>query len=416
MRSRLVPVLLCPLLIAGVASAEALPSVRGSAPLTAQLLLRAGGRAVVQVRSACPVRASVRLAYGAAADSPARIVLVARRHMSAVGFAVAGRTPPLEAHVTARVLAGGGHGCAARRGRLLSARARLADTTAQVPQGPAAPATSPVPRSGSRLAWAPPALANPTVIDVTSAHHQLILDDRRDYVVRLPAQPLSVAYGLSIAGGRNVVIIGGEIDIPYQGQSTPPGAARVALYLKDQTGTVHVEGVLFSGGDLSDSIDLDERLGATVQLENLRSQDNHARDELHFSDAHPDCLQSWGGPAVLRVDHFTCSTECQGFFLHPQQYDAQAANRSTDLRNVNVTAVPGRPGYPGPGYLLWQADPFAKSLDNVWILPNARKPWDTLWPAASSWPGVSWGEPPAGDFVPAGTVGGGYVSPGYVSS
>jgi hypothetical protein len=259
-----------------------------------------------------------------------------------------------------------------------------------------------------KLAWAPPALNNPITVNVTDTNHQLVLDNSRDYVVQLPSQPLSVAYGLSIAGGHNVVIKGGEIDIPWLGSAIPPAGSRTALYLKDQTGTVHVEGVLFRGADLADGIDVDERLGGTLQLENVRSEDNHARDEVTMSDVHPDCLQTWGGPAVLRVDRLTCTTEGQGFFLHPQQYDSQAVNNLTDLRNVNITAANNY-----TGYLLWQADPFPKRLENVSVVPNPIKPWDTFWPDPSYWPSVSTVAPATGDNVPAGSVGIGYVSPGY---
>ena len=45
--------------------------------------------------------------------------------------------------------------------------------------------------------------------------------------------------GLTIEGGRNVVLVGGEI---HHGQPISSASSNRGLYLVDQTGTVHVEG------------------------------------------------------------------------------------------------------------------------------------------------------------------------------
>ena len=101
------------------------------------------------------------------------------------------------------------------------------------------------------------------------ARAKLKLDPRARLPDRAPATPVRVAGGLTIAGGRNVVVRGGQVVVPWQGARPASGSTRRGLFLTAQTGTVHVEGLRLSG-DLGDGIDLDERLGATVQLENIR--------------------------------------------------------------------------------------------------------------------------------------------------
>lgn len=88
------------------------------------------------------------------------------------------------------------------------------------------------------LAFAPPALSNPVNVYVTDSYRSLKLNQSADYIVHLPSTPLSG--GVSIWGGHNVVVIGGEIDI-----NNPDGDR--GLYLQDATGTEHVEGVYVTG-------------------------------------------------------------------------------------------------------------------------------------------------------------------------
>jgi hypothetical protein len=379
----------------------------------------ANGTAVVTVHSACAVRARVQLYSGARPRSHARTLIV-RRGATRVARLRVG-APVTAARIVARVL---GRGCRVRAGQVL--RLSAPATTAgplPPPPPPAASAASPPPTipastrppaaaaapvAGPKLAWAPPALQNPGVINVTAANHILVLDQSRDYIIRMPSRPLSVSRGLCIWGGHNVVLVGGEIDIPWQG-NPPPEDSRRALYLEEQTGTMHVEGLLMTGPDIDEGIDIDERLGATVQIENVRIEHIHARDEVGFTDNHPDLIQTWGGPKYLRVDRLTGQTDHQGFFLHPQQFDRNANTLLADLRHVDIA------GTNTAGYLLWQADTFWKHLDDVWVQPNPIKPWETLWPSPGWWADAHLGRPPGGDFVPAGTVGANYVSPGYAS-
>ena len=267
--------------------------------------------------------------------------------------------------------------------------------------------------SSSQLRWPPPALTHPTVVNAAAAPasgdiaHRLSLSPTHDYLIRMPARPLTG--GLVIVGGHNVVLIGGEIDISMQAGSPPSIEARRGLYLKGQTGTAHVEGLLIDGPDLSEGINLDESLGAVVQIENVRVEDVHARDESGFTDNHPDVLQTWAGPAELRVDRLTGSTDYQGMFLAPNQFGTQPPPREVVLSHVDLRAAACC-----YGYLLWQSGSFPLYTNDVWVtLHPSRTMSSSLWPSPDNWSGVSEGTPPGGEFVPTGVAGASYKSPGY---
>jgi hypothetical protein len=267
----------------------------------------------------------------------------------------------------------------------------------------------------ARLAWAPPRLTNPITVNVTTSNRSLRLDSGKDYIVSMPAGALTGGYGVVINGGRNVVLIGGEIDIPWQGDP-PPVNSRRGLYLQNQTGTVHVEGLWIHGTDLSEGIDLDERYGATVQIEDVRIDGVHARDESGFTDNHPDLIQTWAGPNVLRVDHLSGSSDYQGFFFAPLQY-GPAAPSLFDLRNIDISASI-KDGIPFAGVLLWQSTTFPMNVSNLYLVPGQRKGmWSSQWPTPSAWgPGVIQGRPSAGSYATSSTVGTTYRSPGYATS
>lgn len=262
-----------------------------------------------------------------------------------------------------------------------------------------------VPGVDRRLSWSPPRLSDPEVVQVSAQERSLELDPARDYEVRLPPGGLRAAGGLVVAGGRNVVIMGGEIHVPAASELDDHVGR--GLFLRDQTGTVHVEGLLIDGPGLSEGINLDQREGATVQLQNIRIGQIGVPDD-DFSDMHPDLLQTWAGPRRLRIDGLTGTTTYQGFFLLPSQFGDQPPPEQVSLRNVDIE---GR----GPAaYLLWRDEDLEVSTENVWVKPApGRAEEQLLWPTRVDWPGVELRKPPGGDFVPARSVGIGYESPGY---
>jgi hypothetical protein len=264
-------------------------------------------------------------------------------------------------------------------------------------------------QAAPRLTWAPPALQAPTTVTVTPSTRILRLDPTLDYVVQMPPTPLTGPGGLSISGGHDVVLIGGEIRIDRDPAETavPSIQQRRGLVLANQTGTIHVEGLRIGGDDLNEGIDLSEPLGATVQLENVRIDGLTSRDPVAFGDGHPDLVQSWAGPGRLRIDRFTGITNYQGFYLAPQELGTPQPLTELDLRNVNLV------GTATSTYMLWSTTPLVPSISEVWVRPRpGRLPEQSLWPAPSAWPGVQVGQPPS--FVNAWSVGTGYRSPGYL--
>ena len=160
--------------------------------------------------------------------------------------------------------------------------------------------------------WAPPRLTLPTTIDVGREGGQFDLQSGRDYVVKVGRR---LTDQVRLVGGRNIVLIGGHITIPWAGADASI-SSRLGLYLKGRTGTVHVEGLLIdnAGGDLTEGIQINAP-DAVVQIENCRIKGIHARDEVNFTDNHPDLIQPWGGVKALRVDRFTGSSDYQGILL-----------------------------------------------------------------------------------------------------
>jgi hypothetical protein len=259
---------------------------------------------------------------------------------------------------------------------------------------------------GPKLSLHPPKLRSPQTVYVSANHHLITLKPHQDYVIKMPTSPLRQP--LSIAGGHNVVVIGGEIDIGPKGRHASIDARR-GLLLKGQTGVAHVEGLLIRGKGLTEGIDLDQRLHSTVQIENVRVVGVHARDQRNFTDNHPDVIQTWAGPSRLFVDRLTASTDYQGLFLNPQQFGGRRNRpRLFDFRHVNIA------GLPTARYLLWRGTPFRMRLSDVWVKPARRRPAKlTMWPSPEVWTGVQIGTPGGGDFVPADSVGVHYKSPGY---
>jgi hypothetical protein len=272
---------------------------------------------------------------------------------------------------------------------------------------PAAPASK-----ATKLTWAPPALTAPTTVTVSESNRDLKLDPNKDYIIKMPATPLKVIGGLIVSGGRNVVLIGGVIEAP---DGERQGLSHRAVYLRGQTGTMHVEGLLIRGDKLEEGFNIDQREGAILQLQNIRIEQVHGS----FSGHHADLLQTWAGPAELRIDRMTGTTGYQGFFLLPNQHFKGDVPKSFDFRRINII------GTDTSAYMLWgpSNSTYPVNVSDVWVRPNPRTKKVTerdafLWPKPSTgdktWQSVQAGTPPGGDFVPAGVAGLSYVSPGYM--
>jgi hypothetical protein len=286
-----------------------------------------------------------------------------------------------------------------------------------------------------QLRWPPPCLESPNVIQVEpdDSTTLLRLENEQDYIIEMPDVPIT--RGLAIRGGRNIVMIGGEIAIPWQGDYASI-ESRTGLQILQSTGTVHIEGLLLHGDDISEGIQI-AAPSATVQLENVGIFGIHARDEVGFSDNHPDLIQTYGGVNELRVDKLTGSSDYQGLFFKAEG----RAMGSVYLSRVNVIGLPTAryliwfEPYLGSGNVflwgVWVNEP-ATSTEGfshaVWPDPNGKYPTQARVSTTfsgkqiASWPSamkpqvnglVMEGSPPDGNFVNPNDVGVGYRSPGY---
>jgi hypothetical protein len=264
------------------------------------------------------------------------------------------------------------------------------------------------------LRWQTPVLSSPTTISVTDENARLMLDPDKDYVIRMPSTPVTADGGVWIVGGRNVVMIGGEIfdDTPISDGMSPDHA--YGLYLKDQTGTVHLEGLWIHGRGIGQAIVLAEGRGATVQLQHSRLETLHPVGQVHT-----DGIQSWAGPYRLRLWDVTIRTAGVGLQTQPNQFVPVPVD-TWEYRRVNIRQTTD------DAYALWKAPgegAWWREIHEAFWVENLGH---FAWPDRSSWnPGggakvegqkLKVGIPPGGDFVPAAAVGVGYAPLGKGSS
>jgi len=296
-------------------------------------------------------------------------------------------------------------------------------------------ACSPTQPLGTKLLWAPPVLSDPTTITVTDSTRYYELTPGRDYIVKMPATPLgrNTRQGypaLWLAGGRNVVIIGGEIKIDELANQSLGSFNQRGLVLSGQTGTVHIEGLWIHGSGMAQAVSFDNGRGplGTVQIENTRIETMHPVWHTASGDpveVHSDSIQSWEGPAVLRLYQDTIISNGTVLQVQPRQYDSSQPLGQWDFRHVNFVHQAVN------SYALWKSSAtWAEYHQDLWLKTNpdhvasgSHSAWagnGNCWPCYN--PGGSWpitGEPfnlglrPGGDFVPSGSVGTGYVTPGY---
>ena len=282
-------------------------------------------------------------------------------------------------------------------------------------------ACSPTP-TGTGLQWAPPALANPTTIDVTNQNREFYLDNNNDYIVKLPSTPLTAEGGLVLIGGHNVVIVGGEIrnDSPISGGQGVDMAYGIALYR--QTGTVHIEGVWIHGAGIGQTILIahtdQTSANSVIQVENSRLESLHP-----VGTVHTDTIQSYGGPGQLRLYNDTLISNGVTLQTQPCDVGNGPTPHNWDYRRLNLVHQTA------DAYALWKnCTPWSEYHQDLWLKVNpdhVAASSNSAWAGGNCWacwnPGGSWpitgeqihlGTPPGGDFVPVGAAGIGYSSSG----
>lgn len=293
------------------------------------------------------------------------------------------------------------------------------------------------PASAAKLSWAPWTLSTATTINVPTTGLDVVLPNTEDAVLVMPSVPVTPKPGagcIRVQGGRHLKLIGGECTIPPQGTPYDSKTRRcMSITAGAPNRLVHIEGFKCDG-DVLDGIEM-YSTDATFTLENDRFEGITARDEVNFTDGHPDGVYfgAQSPPKAVRIDRVTVVSDYQAFFFgHPA-----GSTYSVDLRNSNAVGTP----IPGTHYaqLLWRADPanllkltafslqpqtlngvpepLIKSVNPSDVDPNPAirafySGANVVWPAAANITGqVAPGNP---DYCPAACAGLGYVSPGYV--
>jgi hypothetical protein len=285
------------------------------------------------------------------------------------------------------------------------------------------------------------------------------LDNNTDYRIYLPISGPLVG-GITITGGRRVIIIGGEIGLTYP-CSNDAGDCMGIYIAKSSPGTVFVEGTWIhnassigrtcSGGasttsqacSTGDGIDVNTANdGAvnvnTITLENIRVDGISGCSG--YQD-HSDVFQPYQAPEdAIQIDRMTGVTNCQGLTLDPDlAYTAwHTFPSSITVKNANIDITFNPYRGTAHGYAWWLTNGTDCKTGPLFLSNDyASGPRGDLI-AARVWPDpanhncgaqysrgvVSWtdapiqgsiriGMPPGGDFVPPGAVGLGYRSPGY---
>jgi hypothetical protein len=244
-----------------------------------------------------------------------------------------------------------------------------------------------------------------TTVDVTNDATRLDLQDGKDYIVRMPSTPVTARPGVWIIGGRNITIVGGEIfkDTPIT--SSEDASDAYGLYLKGQTGTVHVEGMWIHGRGVGQALVLDEGNGATVDVEHCRLESLHPVGYVHT-----DAIQTWRGPYRLLLSYVTIRTAGVGLQTMPNQF-GRVDLGSWDYRHVNIVQLTRST------YALWKATNavgwWPEHHQDFWVKNLGY----LAWPTTRDWePGTALvtgerlhqGRRRTGDFAPLGSVGIGY--------
>jgi len=280
------------------------------------------------------------------------------------------------------------------------------------------------------LSWAPPSgWEGYRTVNVSTDGGKIDLPNDNIRLV-MPSSP--VRNTVFVDGGRNVVVIGGTVDIDNGAGSD---SEMMGMRFRDQTGIIHVEGIHLTGDRLVEGIQFDAP-DAHAVVQNVRidpikgsSKENHA-----------DLIQPWGSLESLKIDRLTGTSHFQGLML---KADSNGSLGPVTVRRVDITMVEGdheASSYPNNGgrYALWVSDSGSQHVHydpgtvwvdtnswhnsgdlhaNVWPHPNSERRDDLgtyveydQWNVSGR---VYKGTPDVGDYVPAGSVGTGYRTPGY---
>ncbi|MFC3689969.1 malectin domain-containing carbohydrate-binding protein [Aquipuribacter hungaricus] len=194
-----------------------------------------------------------------------------------------------------------------------------------LPVGAAAPAPAPAPvapapapvAGATRLEIKPPVLVDPVTVYLTSTNQTPRLDPTKDYRLVIKDGLVDIGTGsIQIGGGRNSVLIGGEIR---------SAASSKPLVIKRVNGAagghVYVEGVRLtsSTGVGKEGINVDVRTtGTRYTVQNVKIDKIDSGSSGH----HADMVQVWGGgrDGLFEINRLDGYSGYQNFMLNPADY------------------------------------------------------------------------------------------------
>lgn len=293
-----------------------------------------------------------------------------------------------------------------------------------------------------RLKYQPPDYSNYTVINVpatgsgTNGRFIPPLNSSTDYVINLPSQKRTGV--VRIEGGRNIVIIGGEIERAVEGGGYQDQDRR-CLYFLNNTGNIYVEGVHFhinGSNNPFDAIYVHNTQASASSGQEITIQNCLFENVLgSFTGFHSDAFQMQDSSyfnGTIRFYRNTITTDYQGYYaLH------EGTSTVTYIEKTNYVIVAES------GACLW----FGDNGNDYWsrrhtvlgegvYLQTARTLFDQVRPneecvivnerpvlsnGVMTWPNSSYitgsliaGTPLEGNYVTSDIAGHTYVSPGYI--
>lgn len=209
------------------------------------------------------------------------------------------------------------------------------------------------PPTGTPLTWAPPAgweSYTPYTLPVNGGY--ITLNNSTNYRLLNPSTNGGVITRTPrIAGGRNIVWMGGQVQINTQDISSTMEQWNAAVAFGDGGGEtsgriIHVEGLRATGKYLTDGMHLYAPT-ATMQLQNAYiAIGAFARDSAWgnaisgTNGPHPDGIQCWGGCLEGRLDNVTILMTYQGLLVERNQapnYPRYRFRRVNIRKNMDTT-------------------------------------------------------------------------------
>lgn len=240
------------------------------------------------------------------------------------------------------------------------------------------------------LTWPAPSTAGYTDWTIPATGGEQHLDPAVDYRILAPSK---ITGPVRLRGGRNVVWVGGHVEL--SGLNAPAEADSAGVSVENHPTLapvagriVHVEGLRLDGLSLTQGVRWNAP-STIIQLANLHvarvtfKNCDHRDGTSGLPINHPDVLQGYGPAQEVRVDGLTGSSMYQGIFLN----QTTVTTFPVKLRRVNLKAVEvagveqdGATGFSYAGHRMLtkideQTGPLHLDSGTVWVQHHPNAGW-----------------------------------------